>query len=127
MTVTLDHTILPVGDVARSTRFYREVLGLRDEPVALIRISPTLVLQLMERPVETSQHFAFAMSGAEFDDTLARLKSARIPYGDNFDTVGTMSGPGRSHGSEKNARAIYFRDPDGHMLEIMHYERDAPA
>jgi len=122
MTVSLDHLILPVSDVEKSVRFYYKVLGLKYEPDALVRVSPTLVLQLIERPPQTGQHLAFSMSKGEFDDTLARLKTLEVPYGDNFDTVGTMSGPGISHGSGKNAASIYFRDPDGHMLEIMHYE-----
>src|SRR5476651_713158 len=122
MTVALDHMILPVNDVETSVHFYYKMLGLKYEPVALIRVSPTLVLQLIQQPPQISQHLAFSMSRAEFDETLGRLKAAEVPYGDNFDTVGTMSGPGTSHGSAKNARAIYFRDPDGHMLEIMHYE-----
>jgi len=123
MTVALDHMNLPVNDVETSVRFYYKMLGLKYEPVALIRVSPTLVLQLIQQPPQISQHLAFSMSKAEFDETLSRLKTAEIPYGDNFDTVGTMSGPGTSHGSAKNARAIYFRDPDGHMLEIMHYDK----
>ncbi len=122
MTVALDHMILPVSDVEKSVRFYYKMLGLKYEPDALMRVSPTLVLQLIQQPPQISQHLAFSMSKAEFDETLARLKTAEIPFGNNFDTVGTMSGPGTSHGSAKNARAIYFRDPDGHMLEIMHYE-----
>lgn len=122
MTINLDHTLLPVQDVDRSIRFYRDVLGLGSEPFALVRISPTLVLQLIERPPPASQHLAFSMFRQEFEGILVRLREAKIPYGDNFDTVGTMSGPGRSSGSAKNAACIYFRDPDGHMLEIMHYD-----
>ena len=122
MTAALDHTILSVSDVEKSVRFYYKTLGLKYEPEALIRVSPTMVLQLIERPPQISQHLAFSMSKIEFDAALARLKAANVPYGDNFDTVGTMSGPGVSHGSGKNAASIYFRDPDGHMLEIMHYE-----
>ncbi len=122
MTIALDHTLLSVNDVEKRVRFYYKILGLKYEPVALLRVSPTLVLQLIQRVPETSQHLAFSMSEAEFEETLARLKAAEIPYGDNFDSVGTMTGPGVSHGSGKNARCIYFRDPDGHMIEIMHYE-----
>ena len=122
MTIALDHTILSVNDIEKSARFYYKVLGFKYEPEALVRISPTLVFQLMQRPPQTSQHLAFSMSKSEFEDVLGRLKSASIPYGDNFDTVGTMTGPGTSHGSKKSAKSIYFKDPDGHMLEIMHYE-----
>jgi catechol 2,3-dioxygenase-like lactoylglutathione lyase family enzyme len=122
MTVALDHMILPVSDVEKSVHFYYKTLGLKYEPVALMRVSPTLVLQLIQQPPQISQHLAFSMSKAEFDETFRRLKAAEVPYGDNFDTVGTMTGPGVSHGSSKNASSVYFRDPDGHMLEIMHYE-----
>jgi catechol 2,3-dioxygenase-like lactoylglutathione lyase family enzyme len=122
MNVELDHIILPVSDIERSIRFYYKVLGLKYEPDALVRVSPTLVFQLIQQPPKVSQHLAFSMSKADFDTAFARLKASAIPYGDNFDTVGTMTGPGISHGSKKNAHAIYFRDPDGHMLELMHYE-----
>jgi catechol 2,3-dioxygenase-like lactoylglutathione lyase family enzyme len=122
MTINLDHTILPVNDVTTSVRFYDEILGLKSEPVALVRVSSTLVLQLIERPPQVSQHFAFSMSKVEFDGVVRCLIKAEISYGDNFDTVGTNTGPGKSHGSGKNANSIYFRDPSGHMLEIMHYD-----
>ncbi|HWE99161.1 MAG TPA: VOC family protein [Caulobacteraceae bacterium] len=122
MSIYLDHLILPVADVERSVRFYRRVFGFRYEPVALVRVSPSLVLQLIPRRPEVSQHLAFAMSRPEFEETVGRLQAAAIPFGDDFDTVGNMKGPGRAHGSQKNGSSIYFEDPDRHMLEIMHYE-----
>ncbi len=85
-------------------------------------MSPTLVLQLIQSPPQISQHLAFSMSKAELEATVARLKAAEVAFGDNFDTVGNMKGPGRASGSEKNGHSIYFKDPDGHMLEIIHYE-----
>jgi len=62
MTIALDHTILSVSDIEKSVRFYYKLLGFRYEPDALIRIGPTLVLQLIERPPQASQHLAFSMS-----------------------------------------------------------------
>ena len=121
MTVNLDHVLVPVTNAAKSVSFYGKLLGFKYEPLGLVRISPTLVLQLIESPPQGSQHMAFSMSEREFEQIIARLKTENVPYGDNFDTVGEMTGPGTSHGSQKNARCIYFRDPDGHMLEIMHY------
>ena len=122
MAVALDHIILPVADAEKSVRFYYKTLGFKYEPIALVRISPTTVLQLIQQAPETSQHLAFSMSRVEFETALAHLKADGIPFGDNFDTVGTMSGPGKAHGSEKNGDSIYFRDPDNHMLEIICYE-----
>jgi catechol 2,3-dioxygenase-like lactoylglutathione lyase family enzyme len=121
MAINLDHVALSVSDVERSAKFYFKIFGFKYEPVALARVSASLVIQFINRPIEGSQHLAFAMDATDFERTLSRLKSAEIPYGDNFGTVGTMSGPGVSHGSEKNAACIYFKDPDGHMLEIMRY------
>lgn len=122
MAVALDHIILPVTDAERSVRFYHKTLGFKYEPIALVRVSPTTVLQLIQRAPETSLHLAFSMSRAEFDQALGRLRADGIPFGDNFDTVGTMSGPGKSHGSERNGDSIYFCDPDSHMLEIICYD-----
>ena len=122
MAIELDHILVPVADVEASVRFYHQFLKLRYEPIALMRVSPTLVLQLLPRPPEASQHMAFAMSRPELDETLERLKGAEIPYGDNFDAVGNLKGPGKAHGSRKNGCSIYFNDPDGHLLEIICYE-----
>jgi catechol 2,3-dioxygenase-like lactoylglutathione lyase family enzyme len=122
MAVALDHIILSVSDARRSVGFYDKTLGFKYEPEALIRVSPTTVLQLIQRAPETSQHLAFSMSRPEFDQTLARLKADGVPFGDNFDTVGAMSGPGKAHGSQKNGDSVYFHDPDDHMLEIICYE-----
>jgi catechol 2,3-dioxygenase-like lactoylglutathione lyase family enzyme len=124
MAVALDHVILPVMDAERSVRFYYRTLGFRYEPIALVRVSPTTVLQLIQRAPETSHHLAFSMSRPEFEQVLARLKADGVPFGDDFNTVGTMSGPGKAHGSQKNGDSVYFCDPDNHMLEIICY--DAP-
>jgi len=122
MAVALDHIILSVSDARRSVRFYDKTLSFKYEPEALIRVSPTTVLQLIQRAPETSQHLAFSMTRAEFEQALARLRADGVPFGDNFDSVGTMSGPGKAHGSQKNGDSVYFRDPDDHMLEIICYE-----
>ena len=109
MNVELDHIILPVSDIEKSVPFYCfKVLRLKYEPDALVRVSSTLVFQLIQQSPKVSQHLAFSMSRADFDATLARRKASAIPYGDNFDTVGTMTGPGISHGSKKNANSIYL-------------------
>ena len=122
MTINLDHLILRVTNVDESVNFYRQTLRLNYEADALLRVSPTLVLQLIEEPPSASTHLAFSMSRAEQEEIVERLRAAQIPFGGGFSTVGTMTGPGRAHGSQKNGASIYFRDPDKHMLEIIHYE-----
>ena len=123
MPVELDHIILSVSDVATSARFYYKALGLKYEPEALIRVTPSFVIQMIQRPPQVSEHLAFSVGKADFEAAVDRLRAAEIPYGDNFDRVGNMQGPGRASGSRKDGASIYFHDPDKHMIEIICYER----
>lgn len=68
------------------------------------------------------EHLAFAMSKREFDAAFARIVEAKIPFGDRFDQVGNMKGPGEEAASRGIGKAVYFLDPDQHLLEIRHYE-----
>ena len=62
------------------------------------------------------------MSKREFDEVFERVIAAGIPYGDRFDAVGNMKGPGDEAASRGMGKAIYFFDPDKHLVEIRHYE-----
>jgi len=125
MPLTLDHLILPVQDAAESVAFYTRTLGLRDEgtdgPFSVLRVSPTLTLQLAPWGTKGGEHLAFALEPAEFDALFERLRAAGIPYGDSFDSVGNMKGPGREGGARGMGDAVYFFDPSRHLLEIRCY------
>ena len=127
MALELDHIILPVNDVARSVAFYTRVLGLGleppDEPFAVLRVTPSFVLLIAQYGTRGGEHLAFALSRAEFDAAFGRLDDAGIAYGDRFDTVGNMQGPSDEQGARGMGKAIYFFDPDRHLIEIRHYER----
>jgi len=123
--VQLDHVIVNVNDLAASVAFYTSILGLvhdgDDGPFAIVRVSPDFVLLLGERATAGGDHLAFALPPAEFDAVLARLRAARVPYGDAFDSVGSQRGPGRERGARGTGESIYFLDPSRHLLEIMRY------
>jgi catechol 2,3-dioxygenase-like lactoylglutathione lyase family enzyme len=70
-----------------------------------------------------SEHYAFAVSGDEFDAIFGRLKAAGIAYGPSFNAVGTNTGPGAESGVRDSAPTLYFFDPNRHLLEIRSYER----
>lgn len=125
MTIELDHLILPVNDRARSLVFYTEILGLEHEgdrpPFATLRVTPSFVIQLAPFGTGGGYHLAFALSKATFEATFARLRAAGIAYGDRFDTVGNMQGPGDEPAARGDGKAVYFFDPDQHLLEIRSY------
>ncbi len=125
MPVQLDHLILAVSDAAKSLAFYTEVLGFKSEegqdPFLVIRVSPDLMLLLAPWGTQGGQHLAFALPDDEFEATFKRVKASGIEYGDRFDSVGNMKGPGEATGARGPGKAVYFFDPSRHLIEIRSY------
>ena len=71
---------------------------------------------------EGSEHYAFAVSGADFDKIFSRIRAAGIAYGPTFDSVGANTEPGNESGAQGFAPTVYFNDPNKHLLEIRSYE-----
>ncbi|WP_432473604.1 VOC family protein [Amphritea sp. HPY] len=123
MPITLNHTIVSAQDKQLSADFYCRIFGFEDlGPFAsfiVVRVNNSLTLDFAE-PVKTqksrivSQHYAFKVSEAEFDQIMGRIKQENLVYG---------SGPDQLDNQRINqlygGRGAYFRDPDGHILEIM--------
>jgi len=126
MAMQLDHLILNVNDRQKSIEFYTRILGLKydgeREPFSMIRVTPDFVIQLAPWGSKCDEHLAFAMPKAEFDAVFRRIVDAGIAYGDSFHSVGNMRGPGDESGSRGPGKALYFFDPNHHLIEIRHYE-----
>jgi catechol 2,3-dioxygenase-like lactoylglutathione lyase family enzyme len=114
-----------VVDREESIEFFTTILGCtyegQREPFSVIRVTPELTLQLAPWGTDGGMHLAFALPRAEFDAAFERVKTAGIPYGDSFHAVGNMQGPGEEDGSRGAGRAVYFFDPNQHLIEIRHY------
>ena len=126
----LDHLILPVNDRDASVEFYSRVMGFADEgelaPFWVVRVSEGLTLQLAPWGTDGGIHLAFAMPRPEFDEAFARIRAAGIEYGDSFHDVGNMQGPGVEPGARGDGQALYVFDPNGHLIEIRHYDEPHP-
>ena len=124
--VHLDHMILPVADLEASLVFYRDVLGLEyegvDDPFSVLRVTPEFTLLLAPLGTAGGEHLAFSMSEAEFDEVFSRIRAAGIEYGDAYNAVGNMQGPG----DERGAKALYVFDPSRHLIEVRHYGATSP-
>lgn len=119
MAVQLNHLIVMVRDQENSAKFFTEILGL---PVAT-RFGPFLVVQTAngvsldfdeaEGDV-TPMHYAFLITDAEFDEIFGRIRERCVDY---------WADPGRRRPGVINrhdgGRGVYFRDPNGHLLEII--------
>ena len=125
MTIVLDHTIVAAKDQAEAVAFYVKIFGFKDEgrlwDFAIVRVNETLTFDFLTSNKVSTRHFAFAMEADEFERVFQRIKESGIPYGDGPSDVTNMKGPGETQGARGMGKAVYFRDPSGHVLEIKTY------
>ena len=119
MPAELNHTIVAARDPERSARFMADTLGLpaptRYGPFMVVEAANGVSLDFMHITGEvTSQHYAFLVSEAEFDEIVDRITTRGVPH---------WADPGRRRAGAINARdggrGVYFEDPEGHLLEIL--------
>ena len=125
MTTVLDHTIVPVRDRKEAVEFYTRIFGFQDlgevGPFLAVRVNDTLNLDFRESDDFRSIHYAFAMEAQEFEAAFARIRASNISYGDGPGSKENMKGPGITAGAKGPGKAVYFKDPSGHVLEIKTY------
>ena len=119
MAFYLDHTIVPAHDKEASARFFARIFGLEYRgtwgPFAPVKVNETLSMDFDDRRQQfDALHYAFIASDDEFDSVLGRVKHEGLPFG---------SGPGSLEDGQINhlygGRGFYFRDPNGHVLEVI--------
>jgi lactoylglutathione lyase len=132
--VTLFETHLTVSDVARSVAFYRDVVGLDvaweapEVGAAFLWIGRPgdAMLGLWRAgsaPLGLSLHVAFKTTLDDVLESPSRLRALGVtPLA--FDTTETDEA---SVIGWMPAAAVYFRDPDGHLLEYLAMLETAPA
>ena len=124
--LTLDHVVIAVSDWDRSNNFYRDVLGA--ELVALTRdrwayrfgsqqlnvhgpgSAPQPVAREAVRPGNSDLCFAWPGWIEQAVEHLER-------HG-----VAIQEGPVERQGARGRGTSVYFRDPDGSLLELIAYE-----
>ncbi len=125
MAVVLDHTIVPVNDRAEAVEFYSRIFGFEDlgevGPFLAVRVNDSLNLDFRQSDDFRSIHYAFAMESDEFEAAFDRIKESGIPFGDSPRAQDNMQGPGVTAGAQGDGKAVYFKDPSGHVLEIKTY------
>jgi catechol 2,3-dioxygenase-like lactoylglutathione lyase family enzyme len=124
MRITLDHCVIHVTDWARSNAFYRDVVGAELIPRGagwMYRIgdrqlnchgpgvNPTPVARVPVAPGNSD--LCFAWSGT-IDAALEHLAAHGIAV---------ELGPVPRFGARGEGTSVYFRDPDGSLLEFIVY------
>ena len=118
MGIVLDHMIVPARDKEQAARFFARIFGLSYAGTAghfaAVRVNETLTLDFDTDTGFASHHYAFKVSEAEFDGIFERIRAEGIPYGS-----GPFSPDDMTIGQRGGGRGFYFRDPSGHLLEVL--------
>ncbi len=122
MAIELNHTIVPAHDKVASATFFARIFGLpyQEEPhayFAAVRVNESLTLDFANSTKFEPHHYAFKVSEDDFDAIFARIKTEGIPYGSEPNALTDMNINHRGGG-----RGVYFRDPNGHILELLTVE-----
>ncbi len=128
LVVRVDHIVLTVSDIEATTRFYERALGLQREffrgPEGQQRYALRFgnqKINLQDRSTETptkarvptfgSGDFCL-IAAAPLERIIAHLEKEQIPI---------EAGPVQRRGALGPVRSVYFRDPDGNLVEVAEY------
>ena len=128
----VDHLVLTVADIEATTRFYARALGMTPEFFRGPEGQPRHALlfgkqkiNLQDRDTETPTKARVPTLGSgdfcliaavPLDEVIAHLRS---------EAIALEAGPVARRGALGPLRSIYFRDPDGNLVEVAEYAGDA--
>ena len=114
----LNHIIIPAKDKDASALFLADILGVKARPqwgqFRPVQTSNGVTLDFVDSQDVRTQHYAFLVDDAEFDEGFAKIKAQGVPY---------FADPRRQQPGEINhhwgGRGVYFEDSNGHLLELI--------
>ena len=124
----LDHFVLTVRDINQTCAFYKRVFGMRrvdfgDGRVALHFGRHKINLHPNPSPIEPKA--AVPIPGSADFCVVAALSSEQVAERLRACGVGIEKGPLPTVGALGPMRSVYFRDPDGNLVEVACYEDPA--
>jgi catechol 2,3-dioxygenase-like lactoylglutathione lyase family enzyme len=121
MAVHLNHTIAHAHDAAASATFLSEMLGVasptRFGPFHVVEVDNGVSIDFLDVDADYEievAHYAFLVTDEEWDQIFGRIQERELPYW--ADPHNHEAGQINHH---DGGRGVYWRDPDGHMLEII--------
>jgi catechol 2,3-dioxygenase-like lactoylglutathione lyase family enzyme len=114
----LNHIIIPARNKDASALFLADILGVEAEPqwgpFRPVKTSNGVTLDFVDSQDVRTQHYAFLVDDAEFDEGFAKIRTRGVPY---------FADPHRQQPGQINhhwgGRGVYFEDSNGHLLELI--------
>lgn len=121
----IDHLVLTVNNIEVTCEFYGRVLGMQRVELASGRIALAFGQQKInlhsagneydptaQRPSPGSADICF-IAATPISDAVASLQAEKVEV---------IEGPGPKSGATGPITSIYFRDPDGNLIEVSNYD-----
>ena len=134
MECLMDHIVLNVEDGEKMIAFYSKILmfaperleeyNAGDVPFPSVRLNSNTIIDLFPKKMwqisartgqgrENLNHFCIALSKETWENLLERLLA---------NNVDIEEGPTSRWGAHGTGTSIYFRDPEGNLIEARYYE-----
>ena len=124
----IDHLVLTVKDIEATTQFYERVLGFEREffrgPEGQPRYSLHFGKQkmnLQDRATETPTKARVPTFGSGDFCLIAAVPLDKVIAHLKNESVEIEAGPIARRGALGPIRSVYFRDPDGNLVEVSEY------
>jgi catechol 2,3-dioxygenase-like lactoylglutathione lyase family enzyme len=130
----LDHLVINVSDLARSTEWYRKILGMEvrvfdpgngGTPRTSLMFG-TQKINVRPRDADKVEWFTADHEAAGSDDLcfLTASTPEQVVAHLKAHGVAIEEGPVARQGARGMLRSVYCRDPDGSLIEISSYQDD---
>ena len=128
----LDHLVINVADVARTTEWYRKILGMevkvfdpgQGKTPRTSLIFGIQKINVRPRDADKVEWFTADHEAAGSDDLCFLTASTPDEVVAHLQANGVAieEGPVAKQGAHGTLRSVYCRDPDGSLIEISSYE-----
>ena len=122
----IDHIVLTARDLTATLAFYQDVLGMRVETFGKQRkalIFGQQKINLHQQGQEFEPKAALPTPGSQDLCFIATTPLAQVIAHLQRCEVAILEGPVVRTGATGTIRSVYFRDPDGNLIEVSNYEQ----
>ncbi len=125
MPIQFNHLIVHARDSRTAAHFLTNLLGLPQPtpsgPFLAVETANGVTLDFIDGEGDIpSEHYAFRATEAEFDDIFDRIRMQELAY---------WADPGQRRPGEiyhhAGGRGVYFKDPTGHLLEVLTWPQES--